>query len=168
VNSTTLISSNIDTTDNKDNDPTGYDRGKNSGNGGGGIDSDRDNEPSYNKQSTPERWILVLGMIILAFGVILLTLRSVIFSLILITIGVSLFAYWLYIGVRLKEQNRPLNDFSGNSSPAKSGVKQGEQVCSCPICKHTESKACMELRCQCCILTRKKDVIGLFYTAICM
>jgi hypothetical protein len=163
VNSTTLISNNIDSGDNKDNNPTEDNGGGNNGNaGGGGIDNSRDNEPSYNKQPTPERWILVLAMTILAFGVIMLTLRSVIFSLILITTGVSLFAYWLYIGVRLKEQNRPLNDFSGNSSNAKSRVKEAEHVCSCPICKHTESKACMELRCPCCILTRNKQIIGHF------
>ncbi|MPZ08496.1 MAG: hypothetical protein GEU26_19145 [Nitrososphaeraceae archaeon] len=147
-----MISNNIDTSDNKDNDPTEDDGGKNNGNAGGGFDSSRDNEPSYTKQSTPERWILVLGMTILAFGVIMLISRSVLFSLILITTGVSLLAYWLYIGVRLKEQNRSLSDSSGNSSPAKSRVKKGEHVCSCSICKHTESKACMELRCPCCIL----------------
>ena len=162
MNSTILISSNIDTSDNKDNTPTEDNGGKNNGNAGGGIDNSRDNEPSYNKQSTPERWIFVLAMTILAFGVIMLALRSVIFSLILITTGVSLFAYWLYIGVRLKEQNRPLDDFSGDSSNAKSRVKEAEHVCSCPICKHTESKACMELRCPCCILTRNKQIIGHF------
>jgi hypothetical protein len=162
VNSTTLISNNIDTSDNKDNNPTEDDGGKNNGNAGGGFDSSSDNEPSYNKQPTPERWILVLGMTILAFGVIMLTLRSVIFSVILIATGVSLFAYWLYIGVRLKEQNRPLNDFSVNSFSAKSRVKEAEHVCSCPICKHTESKACMKLRCPCCILTRNKQIIGHF------
>lgn len=160
MNPTTLSSSNIDTSDNKENNPTEDNGGKNNGNARGGFESSRDNEPSYNKQSTPERWILILGMTILAFGVIMLTLRSVIFSLILITTGVSLFAYWLYIGVRLKEQNRPLDDFSGNSSPAKSGVKEAEHVCSCPICKHTESKACIKLRCPCCILTRNKQIIG--------
>lgn len=152
MNSTTLISNNFDTSDNKDNDPTEDGGGKNNDNAGGGFDSSRDNEPSYTKQSTHERWILVLGMTILAFGVIMLTLRSVIFSLIFITTGVSLLAYWLYIGVRLKEQDRSLSDSSGNFSSAKSRVKKGEHVCSCSICKHTESKACMELRCPCCIL----------------
>jgi len=149
-----LNSSNIDTSDNNNgNNPTGPTGTKNNGN------RKDDKNSSYNNQSTLERWILVLAMTIVALGIILLTLRSVIFSLILIIIGGSLFAYWLYVGVRSKEERRL---FSDSSSSTNSGVKEGEHIYTCPICKHHESNACMELRCPCCILTRNKQIIGHF------
>ncbi|MGH9978692.1 MAG: hypothetical protein ACRD8Z_23100, partial [Nitrososphaeraceae archaeon] len=141
-----MSGSNIDSGDNH-NDPAGHAGTQNSGTNGG------DEHSSFNHQSTPERWILVLAITILAFGVILLTLRSVIFSLILITIGISLFAYWSYLGVRSKEQNQSLPEI-------KPGAKQTEYVCTCSICKHTESGSCMDRRCPCCILTRNKQIIG--------
>jgi hypothetical protein len=92
----------------------------------------------------------------------LLTLRSVIFSLILIIIGVSLFAYWLYVGVRSKEEHRLFSDYNTSSSSTNSGGKEGEHICTCPICKHHESNACMQVRCPCCILTRNRQIIGHF------
>lgn len=142
-----MSSNDSDADDNKDyNNPLGYDNST-----GGGSDNE---SSSYNEKSPPERWILVIAMAILAFGIILLTLRSVIFSLIFVTIGISLFAYWLYVGVRAREQNRILTTVSG--------VNKQERVCTCPICKHTESNACLETRCPCCILTRNKQIIGHF------
>jgi len=147
---------NIDIRDNND-DPTGHAAAKNTDNIG-------DDDERYSNQCTPERWILVLAITILAFGVVLLTLRSVIFSLILITIGISLFAYWLYVGVRSKEeQNSPITDYTRGSSFATPEAKEKEEhVCTCPICKHTESKSCINRRCPCCILTRNKQIIGHF------
>lgn len=153
-----MSGSNIDTSDNN-NDPAGHSGTKNTSNNG---DNDDDKHSSNSNQRTPERWILFLAMIILAFGVTLLTLRSVVFSLILITIGVSLFAYWLYVGVRSKEQNRPFTDNMRDSSFTTPGAIEKEHVCTCPICKHTESKSCMQRRCPCCILTRNKQIIGHF------
>jgi len=135
--------------------PTGHSGTKNNGN------SD-DKNSSYNNQSTPERWILVVATTILALGIILLTLRSVIFSLILIIIGVSLFAYWLYVGVRSKEEHRLFSDYNTISSSTNSGGKEGENNYTCPICKHHESNACMQVRCPCCILTRNRQIIGHF------
>jgi len=142
-----MSSNDADADDNKDyNNSLGYDNPT-----GGGSSSDKESS-SYNDKSPPERWILVIAMAILAFGIILLTLRSVIFSLIFVTIGISLFAYWLYVGA--KEQNRILTTMSG--------VNKRERGCTCPICKHTESNACLETRCPCCILTRNKQIIGHF------
>lgn len=156
-----MSGSNIDTGDNN-NDPAGHPAGSNNtdNNGDNGVDARE--HSSHGNQSTPERWILVLAITILASGVILLMLRSVIFSLMLITIGVSLFAYWLYVSVSSKEQNRPLTDYTGTTSFAKPGTKETERVCTCSICKHTESRSCMERRCPCCILTRNKQIIGHF------
>ena len=149
-------------TDNNNKDPGGQSEPQNSGN----IDKDKEDEerssPEQNQQSTPERWILALAIAILAFGVILLTLRSVVFSLILVTIGISLFAYWLYLGVRSREQARSLPGYVSNSTFRKSAASERELVCTCSICKHSESKSCMQKRCPCCILTRNKEIIGHF------
>jgi hypothetical protein len=157
---------NIDINDDN-NDPTdltGYPAAENTGDSG---DNNNDEHSSYSDQRTPERWVLVLAITILAFGVTLLALRSVIFSLILITIGISLFAWWLYVGVRLKEGQDPLRadytraDYTRGSFTMP-GAKEKENVCTCPVCKHTESKPCMERKCPCCILTRNKRIIGHF------
>jgi hypothetical protein len=160
-----LSGSNIDTSDDN-NDPTRHTGTQNSGNIGGNNDDDDDDKyssPDHNQQySTPERWILVLAITILAFGVILLTLRSVIFSLILLTIGISLFAYWLYLGVRSREQNQSLPGYVSSSAFTKRGARETELVCTCSVCKHSESRSCMERRCPCCILTRNKQIIGHF------
>jgi hypothetical protein len=160
-----LSGSNIDTSDDN-NDPTRHTGTQNSGNIGGNNDDDDDDKyssPDHNQQySTPERWILVLAITILAFGVILLTLRSVIFSLILLTIGISLFAYWLYLGVRSREQNQSLPGYVSSSAFTKRGARETELVCTCSVCKHSESRSCMERKCPCCILTRNKQIIGHF------
>lgn len=123
--------------------------------------SDRGNNDD-NNQSAPERWILVLAVTILAFGFILLALRSVIFSLIFIVIGMSLFTYWLYVGVRSREQQHLFTDYNLDQSSNIPGARGAKQVCTCPICKHTESKICLKRRCPCCILTRNKQIIGHF------
>jgi hypothetical protein len=147
---------------NNNNDPRGQSEPQNSGN----IDKDKKDEerssPEQNEQSTPERWILVLAIAILAFGVILLTLRSVVFSLMLVTIGISLFAYWLYLGVRSREQARSLPNYVSNSTFRKLEGSERKLVCTCSICKHSESKSCMQKRCPCCILTRNKEIVGHF------
>jgi hypothetical protein len=135
-------------------DPTGHVADGNNG---------EDERSSYSNRRTPELWILVLAITIVAFGITLLALRSVIFSLMLITIGVSLFALWLYVGVRLKEkQDYLIADYKTGSSFSVSRSKEKENVCTCPVCKHTESKSCMKKRCPCCILARNKGIIGHF------
>ena len=160
-----MSGNNIDTSDDN-NDPTRHTGTQNSGNIGGNNDDNDDDKyssPEHNQQySTPERWILVLAITILAFGVILLTLRSVIFSLILLTIGISLFAYWLYLGVRSREQNQSLPGYVSSSAFTKRGARETELVCTCSVCKHSESRSCMERKCPCCILTRNKQIIGHF------
>jgi hypothetical protein len=154
-----LSSSNVDANDGKNSNHKEHNDGENR------IDRDADMESNnVSNKPTPERWILVLAMIVLACGVVLLTLRSVIFSMVFIIIGISLFAYWLYVGVRSKEQLHLLNqaDDKATFSSAKSQVNESERVCTCSICKHHESNACMKVRCPCCILTRNRQIIGHF------
>ena len=121
-------------------------------------DARDDSSESRDDQSDPDRWILMCAIALFAFGILLLALRSVIFSLILVTIGISLFTYWLYVGMRKREQARLGTNYSGNSL----AVGKQDSVCRCSICKHTKSSSCLELRCPCCILTRNKQIIGHF------
>jgi len=159
-----LSGSNIDTSDDNNDEPTRRTSTQNSGNiDGNNNNDDKYSSPDHNQQySTPERWILVLAITILAFGVILLTLRSVIFSLILLTVGISLFAYWLYLGARSREQDQSLLGYISSSAFRNRGVRGTELLCTCSVCKHSESRSCMERKCPCCILTRNKQIIGHF------
>jgi hypothetical protein len=154
-----LNGSNVDANDDKNSNHKEHNDGENSIDRAANMESN-----NASNKPTPERWILVLALIVLASGVVLLALRSVIFSMVFITIGISLFAYWLYVGVRSKEQLHLLNqpDDKATFSSAKSRVNEGERVCTCSICKHHESNACMQVRCPCCILTRNRQIIGHF------
>ena len=173
--------SGINTDDNNNNSKNNSNNNRPVGRtGSGNTGSDgNDDEGKYSdykdnhRQQTPECWVLVLAIAILAMGVLLLTLRSVGFSVILVTIGVSLFAYWLYVGVRSREQNPSLSVYrsssnsNGRISPSdKLGEggrgAGGDRICSCAICKHMQSGECLKLRCPCCVLMRSKKIIGHF------
>ena len=149
-----LNSHNIDA--DGDNNPTGRsaNNGSSSSNTGG-----RDMN-SY--ASNPERGILVLAIAILVLGAILLTLRSAIFSLILIIVGIVLFTYWLYCVVRTRERGRHSPEEGTISLHPRREVRTG---CTCSICKHSESKMCIGIRCACCVLMRNKQIIGHFNKA---
>lgn len=122
-----------------------------------------DMDTNYNI-STPERWILVLGIVILVLGVILLTLRSVLFSLILIIIGISLFTYWLYVNARSRELSRNHITYIGSAAndddTTATTMGKQEGICICSICEHKESGICLHHKCACCILMRNNKIIG--------
>jgi hypothetical protein len=107
---------------------------------------------SYEYGSGPERWILYLGIAITVMGVVLLTLRSVIFSLVLIIAGVSVFTYWLYSNARLS---------GGGGKPSIiTGADKHDEECICAICGHRASGMCIQNRCPCCILMKDDKIIG--------
>jgi hypothetical protein len=111
------------------------------------------------KASIPGCWILVLGLAIIMLGVILLTLRFALFNLTLIIIGVALSIYWLFGVIRSGERQRQFSEEDLIFSKTRTVPKMN---CTCSICKHTESKPCIEVRCACCVLTRNKQIIGHF------
>ena len=100
--------------------------------------------------SGPERWILFLGIGIMIAGVVLLTLRSVLFSLILIVAGFSMFTYWLYSSAR--SRNHMANTITGTDKE--------EEDCLCSICGHRVSGTCIQNKCACCLLMKDDKVIG--------
>ncbi len=111
------------------------------------------------KASILERWILVLGLAIIMLGVFFIDSAFRLFSLILIIIGVALSIYWLFGVIRSGERQR---QFPEDDLIFLKPRTVGKMNCACSICKHAESKTCIEIRCACCILMRNKQIIGHF------
>ena len=96
----------------------------------------------------PPLWILIYGLSIIAFSIVLLAIGSGIrVFLIFIVIGLSLIALWLYLDIRKEKQ--------------KKGVYVNTiQACICPICKHKETKICLQQKCACCLIMKGDVIIG--------
>ena len=95
----------------------------------------------------PPLWPLIYGLVIIAFGIFLLTIGSGIrIFLIFIVIGLSLIAIWLYLDIRKEKKQK------------KGVYVNTTQECICPICKHKETKICLQQKCACCLIM-KGDVI---------
>ncbi|MFY9796242.1 MAG: hypothetical protein WB988_15000 [Candidatus Nitrosopolaris sp.] len=94
------------------------------------------------------RWISMLGIGTLCFGISLFVLRIPIRTIIVFfIIGVPLVALWLYVDAKSKQQKKMTTDIT-------------TQVCICSICKHEEAKSCFREKCACCLLSKGKTVIG--------
>ena len=91
------------------------------------------------------RWIFMLGIGTVCFGISLFVLRIPIRTIIVFfIIGVPLVALWLYVDAKSKQQKKI----------------DSTQVCICSICKHEEAKSCFRERCACCLLSKGKTVVG--------
>lgn len=96
----------------------------------------------------PPLGILIYGLVIIALGIFLLTIGSGIrVFLIFIVIGLSLIALWLYLDIK---KDRQKNGIYVNTT----------QACICPICKHKETKICLEQICVCCLIMKEGVIIG--------
>ena len=96
---------------------------------------------------TTTRWILILGIVTIFFGIALVVLRVPIRTmLIFFAIGVPLIVLWVYADEKSKQQRRI-------------GVitKQG---CICSICNHEQAKACLNKKCACCVIMKGSNIIG--------
>lgn len=93
------------------------------------------------------RWIAILGIGTIIFGISLFVLRIPIRTIIIfLAIGIPLVALWLYADARSKQQKRI--DIIAT------------QACICSICKHEEAKICLQQKCACCIVMRGNNIIG--------
>lgn len=93
------------------------------------------------------RWISILGIAALCFGLALFVLRVPVRTiLIFFAIGVPLIVLWLYADEKSKQQKR-VNKIS----------KQG---CICSICKHEQAKVCLDQKCACCIMMKGSNIMG--------
>lgn len=89
-------------------------------------------------------WPLIGGIAIIAFSILLLTLRAIIPSLIIMLVGIFLIIYWIYI-TKTKSQG------------SRSNI---DKRCLCAICEHTESSICIQLKCICCSIAKGDKIIG--------
>jgi hypothetical protein len=93
------------------------------------------------------RWISILGIAALCFGLALFVLRVPVRTiLIFFAIGVPLIILWLYADEKSKQQKR-INKITN-------------QRCICSICKHDQAKVCLDQKCACCIMMKGSDVMG--------
>lgn len=99
------------------------------------------------EMDTGTRWLLVLGMGTLCFGISLFVLRIPLRTIIIFfAIGLPLVALWLYVDVKSKQQ--------------KNVDVIMMQACICSICKHKEAKLCLQQKCACCIVMKGNSVTG--------
>ena len=61
--------------------------------------------------------------------------------------GVSMIVLWLYLNARTKKHK-----------DNKAIITK--QPCICTICKHEESKICLQQKCACCIIMKEDTIIG--------
>ncbi len=93
------------------------------------------------------RWISILGIAALCFGLALFVLRVPVRTiLVFFAIGVPLIILWLYADEKSKQQKR-INKITN-------------QRCICSICKHDQAKVCLDQKCACCIMMKGSDITG--------
>lgn len=107
--------------------------------------SNRNNKNNrINTKNRTTVWPLIGGIAVIAFSILLLTLRAIIPSLIIILVGIFLIIYWVYI---TKTKNQ--------------GIKlKIDKRCLCAICEHTESSICIQQKCICCSIAKGDNVVG--------
>jgi len=107
--------------------------------------SDRNNKNNNkNFKNKTSVWPLIGGIAVVAFSILLLTLRAIIPSFIIMLVGIFLIIYWIYI-TKTKSQ----------------GIKSNiDKRCLCAICEHTESNLCIQLKCICCSIAKGDKIVG--------
>jgi len=99
------------------------------------------------KIDSTTRWLSMLGIGTLCFGLSLFVLRIPIRTiLVFFIIGVPLVALWLYVDAKSKQQKKITNVTT--------------QPCICSICKHEDAKTCLQENSACCLMTKGNTVIG--------
>lgn len=106
-----------------------------------------------NELDSTTRWLSMLGIVTLCFGLFLFVLRIPIRTIIIFfIIGLPVVALWLYVDAKSKQQKKIVTNANLYTSPT--------QGCICSICKHKEAKICFQENCACCLLTKGNSVIG--------
>ena len=86
----------------------------------------------------------------MAFSIFLLIIGSGIrVFLIFLVIGLSLIGLWLYLDIRKEERQKKREVYLNTT-----------QVCICIICKHKETKICLQQKCACCLIIKGDVIIG--------
>ena len=114
-------------------------------------------------ESLTNRWILVLGLATLCFGISLFVLHIPIRTIgIFFALGIPLILLWLYVSNKSKQQQllQQKEKITNNSSSNNHLSQHQQQPCICPICKHEQAEICLNQECACCIVTKGDKVVG--------
>jgi hypothetical protein len=108
-----------------------------------GGNTNDNNKRISNKRSTVI-WPLIGGIVVIAFSILLLTLRAIVPSLIIMLTGIFLIVYWIYITKTKNQGTGPKYD----------------RKCLCAICGHKESSVCIHQKCICCSIAKGDKIVG--------
>lgn len=90
-------------------------------------------------------WPLITGIAVIAFGTILLELRSsILLSIVFIILGTILILSWYILYTKKKFEI---------------SHKYGTD-CICQICNHDKPLICVKEKCKCCTIMKENKVIG--------
>jgi uncharacterized membrane protein len=97
------------------------------------------------------RWLLILGIGTVLFGISLFILRVPIRTiLIFFALGFPLVLLWLYVDERSRRAKEKIEAISNLEI----------QPCVCAICRHDLVTNCMNDKCPCCIMLKGDKVVG--------
>ena len=109
--------------------------------------------------SLTNRWLSVLGIATLCFGIFLFVLRVPIRTIgIFFVLGIPLILLWLYVDDKSKQQQQQQKN--GKKISNSGNLLQHQQPCICSICKHEEANICLNQKCACCLLMKGNKIIG--------
>jgi len=96
------------------------------------------------------RWLSVLGISTVCFGIFLFVLRVPARTIsIFFVIGIPLVLLWLYVDEKSKEQKKTENT-----------INMKQRLCICSICKHEQAAICFEHECACCLTMKGDKIVG--------
>lgn len=102
------------------------------------------------EMDTATRWLSILGLGTLCFGISLFVLRIPVRTIVVfLVIGLPIVFLWLYVDSKSRQQEKK-----------PKGSRDSTQVCICPICNHDMANLCFENNCACCLLKKGDSVVG--------
>jgi uncharacterized membrane protein len=105
--------------------------------------------------SFTSRWLLVLGIAAICFGIFLFVLRVPIRTIgIFFGLGIPVVLLWLYVDYKSKQQ------YNGNKISNSGNILGHQQPCVCSICKHEQAEICLNQKCACCLIMKDNKIIG--------
>jgi len=107
--------------------------------------------------SFTNRWLSILGISTLCFGIFLFVLRVPIRTMgIFFALGISLVLLWLYVDYKSKQQQQQ----NGKKIINSGNQLRHQQPCICSICKHEQATICLNQKCACCLIMKGNKIIG--------
>jgi hypothetical protein len=101
--------------------------------------------------SFTNRWLSVLGIGTVLFGISLFVLRIPERTIIVFfALGLPVVLLWLYVDKKSKRQKKEIDAITDLRT----------RPCVCSICKHEKAANCVNQKCPCCIMMKGEKVVG--------